>query len=238
MFIILFEFTGALSRVTTPQEESRINEAIEHSIAGQNAFLDWMEARRRSTSSTDSTLTELSSCWSEDQEWNTTVERTSTSISRILSPVTNVTRTLKGPAGSIEGPTTVNDANLFYPGSEPTNTTSHSSKKAPASPLKKKKPRRRPKKKTAVNVTEPRLELDHKHQHERMKRFRDIKAQEKTKQTRMRGRLCRQALERAIVVPFEVEQFRASRKVQRDARVYGHDELESLGIRTVGWNGR
>ena len=114
----------------------------------------------------------------------------------------------------------------------------HTVKKAPASPSgKAKKVRRRQKKKKPVAVREEQGH-QHGHQYKRMKNFMRKKSQEKSKQTRMAGGLSRQALERAIIVPFELEEFRPSRGINLEPRVYDHKELAALNVNTIEWDGQ
>jgi len=54
------KMTGAELRSAMMQEDACVNNAIERAIAAQDAFLDELESRRWSISSTASTFTELS----------------------------------------------------------------------------------------------------------------------------------------------------------------------------------
>ena len=71
-----------------------------------------------------------------------------------------------------------------------------------------------------------------------MHQFMTNKLSQMSKRVRMVGGQCRQALDRAIVVPFELNQFCASLDVKHDHRVYRHAELEALGVQTISWDGQ
>jgi hypothetical protein len=58
------------------------------------------------------------------------------------------------------------------------------------------------------------------------------------RQVRMEGERSAASFERAIRVPYEFDDLKASMKPLFGERVHRHDELGRLGIRTVGWDGR
>lgn len=237
------------------QEEGRINVAIQRSVNmvdavldarelrrlrrlpdKVDAVLDAMELRRRlSISSTSSTLTELSVSSFEEPEWGAAIK------GKPLTPLTpvhsNALNTTYNVSNQTMAASTIEVPNLT-PLSETIGAVGHAPKKAPFSPSKKAKIRRRQKKKTSVVVTAPKQGLEHQHQLERMKAFMNMKSREKSRQARMLGKLGKQALERTIVVPFELEEFRASRGINFEPRVYRHEELAALGIRTIKWDGQ
>jgi len=225
------------------QEEAHIDAAIQRSVDEQNALLDAMELRRFSISSTGSTLsmlTELSTS-SEEPERNTgTTETPPAPFTHVLSDVTNTIPHISDEAAAMGavGTPEMSSTVFFELCSAAIDAVGHTSKKAPASPSKKVKKRRRLKKKTSADTTQANQAFGHKHQFERMKKFMHKKVQEKSRQTRMQGKLYKQALERAIVVPFELEGFRPTRGINFQPRVYRHEELAALGIRTISWDGQ
>lgn len=212
------------------QEEASINITIQRLVNRQDALLDAMESRRFSISSTSSTLTELSSSDEPEQD----LEAGGIPPAHALLDVTNITHDLPKKAVAMG----TNPAPRFELCSKTTDATGHVLKNAPASPKKPKKARRRLKKKTSISVAETKSGLEHRHQLDRMKNYKDEKGQEKSRRTRMQSKLLKQALDRAITVPFELEEFRASRSINLESRVYCHEELAALGIRTICWDGQ
>jgi hypothetical protein len=76
------------------------------------------------------------------------------------------------------------------------------------------------------------------HSGRRMRRFRDVGRRRMSKRARTEARRSAASFERAIVVPHEFDDLETSTKPKFERRVYRHEELELLGVRTVRWDGR
>jgi len=215
-----------------------VNNAIERAIAAQDAFLDELESRRWSISSTASTFTELSRS-SEELEHAVNVKdasqaQTSTSSvsDKAVGTLWNVSEGTTGTAHEIPIPALGPSLEVVAGEYHPSEATPHSPKK------EAKKAKRRQKKKSSAGGAEVGQDVGHGHQLKRMKKFMASKSQEKSKKTRMCGKLCRQALFRTVTVPYELGWLKTACGVQHETRIYRHEELKDLGIRTVSWDGQ
>ena len=215
--------------------------SIQRSVHDQDAFLNKLESRRLSISSMCSTLTELSSCCSEYVERDVDYPDAAMPPTHALSTVTNIAEssTLTNWIATI--------APEFDPAPLPPQTPTglravdHSPEEGPANtPAPKKKPRRRQKKKkkTPADDEVAVVRVDHKHQRDRMQKFKMLKAAEKSKKTRMESARAIKVLKGVTPIPFELGHFRLSLKVKHELRVYRHEELEALGVRTIPWDGQ
>jgi hypothetical protein len=202
------------------QEDAHINAMILRSVKEQDAFLDGVDPRRFSTSSTPSTLTELSSSSegpSKKKRWEP--------LTRTLTTITNVTRRVFG------GTTRSVDAE-----DQGSTSASQPCTVAVDRPSQvRKKPRRRQKK---VKSRAPPPNVLHGHQHRRMKMFKAKKAGEKSKRARMLAGRTTHAFERAIIVPYELEEFKTTGELGFEPRVYTLEEVTALDVQTVPWDGR
>jgi len=205
-------------------------------MAAQNDFLDGLESRRWSISSTASTLTELSSRCSEDFECVTNVSPIQIHAPSIAA---NTARVLGETCGDVVEVVVGVMAPVLRPSLEMARDERYLSGEAQSNPGKEvKKAKRRQKKKMAAGSAKADQELGHGHQLKRMREFMASKSQEKSKKTRMHGKLSRQALVRTVTVPYELGRLKTTRGIQHQTRVYRHEELESLGVRTISWDGQ
>jgi hypothetical protein len=72
----------------------------------------------------------------------------------------------------------------------------------------------------------------------RLNRFQAVRLPQLEKRTRMEARRSAASLGRAITIPCEFDDLGVSIKPKRERRVYRHEELVQLGVRTVKWDGR
>ena len=70
----------------------------------------------------------------------------------------------------------------------------------------------------------------------RMQAFR-AGGEQLSKKDRIKRWRIDKAISRTMCVPFEFNDLRTSYTTQAESRVYPHEELEALGIRTVKWDG-
>lgn len=206
-------------------------------------------------SSTCSTLTELSSRCSEDIERNAGSPVSPTPHAPNLSTIVDVNLLLSTtPNAALVsvaphpwfGPNLdTNPPPLSVPCPLPASAVGPSSTPdTPALQDPTKKPRRRQKnkkkkkKKSPISDEAVDVEVEHKHQQKRMDFFKAWKSREKSKQTRMDSARFKKVLSGVTPIPFEPSQFRPSLKVKHEPRVYRHEELAALGVRTMPWDGR
>ena len=221
----------------TSQEVHCLNASIQHSVDDQNAFLDRAETRRMSISSMCSSLSELSSCDSEDFEQNASWIEPSIPPPTVLKPIPNV------PGGSTEA--SLSSARPSSAVMEPLSASSSAAIDPvdhpmgdPQMPMKKPRRRQKKRKKVAIDIEAADAEIKHKHQKDRMQKFMKLKSGEKSRKTRKESARCMKVLKGVSPVPFEPAQFRPSLKVAHEPRVYHLEELEALRVRTIPWNGR
>lgn len=228
-------------RFVTPQEIECLNVSILRSVQEQNSFLDKAEGNRRvSISSMCSTLTELSSCCSENIAQTTPFPESAMPPAQILPTATNAVKISTGTRWIANVASNL----CLVPFSTRRSTTVDAAdqppKEGPSSAQKPaKRPRRRQKKKKGpVDGEVEVVQVEHRHQKERMQKFKKLKAAEKSKKTRMESARSIKVLNGVTPIPFELGQFRPSLKVVHESRVYRHGELEALGIRTIPWDGQ
>jgi hypothetical protein len=195
----------------TLQEDACISAAVQRSVREQDAMLDGLYVPRLSTSSSLSTLTELSSSSN-----GSIFEGPRGVIARVFSSISNATRRVFGSLGPVDA-----EAQAATP--EIAN---------PISQAQKKKPRRRQKKKK----TPPVPVAEHSHQWKRLRAF--ISSQGNSKRAKRKDGRTRKALDRAIVVPFEMEDFKTSGELGFEPRVYTLKEVTALGVTVIPWDGR
>ena len=233
-------FWPSLTCVTL-QEVECINSSIQRSVDDQNLYLDRAERRRTSISSTCSTLTELSSCDSED------VEQSTSWLESLMPPTSAPSRNAYAAETSADtncskpAPSTPDTALSSRPNAAAVDAVDHSPAGGPpATQNPPKKPRRRQKKKPKVpaKVEVAAVEFKRSHKKERMEKFKREKSGEKSKKTRMECARFIKVMKGVTPVPFELGQFRPSLKVAHESRIYRHEELEALGVRTISWDGR
>jgi hypothetical protein len=174
-------------------------------------MLDGLYMPRLSTSSSLSTLTELSSSSN-----GSIFEGPRGVIARVFSSISNATRRVFGSLGPVDA-----EAQAATP--EIAN---------PISQAQKKKPHRRQKKKK----TPPVPVAEHSHQWKRLRAF--ISSQSNSKRAKRKDGRTRKALDRAIVVPFEMEDFKTSGELGFEPRVYTLKEVTALGVTVIPWDGR
>lgn len=218
--------------------------------------MDALERRRLSISSACSTMTDLShdSC--------------SGAIEGERQPASSDCFESARPPGALEGLTNPAEASrgmlhewldsttATLPGHSPqaARGAQASAKTAPFKPLKARKPRRRQRKKgqkggplamaekaageedgaPAVEGKPP----GKRHAWYRMQIKKALQEQGFTKKTRIAAKLCRRALENAIIVPCELSELRTSRMVEHEDRDYTDEELAEMGVELIEWNGR
>ena len=183
-------------------------------------------------------MTELSSCCSEDVEWDAPCLYPMKPPAHVLQTITNIPETSNVASSAA---TMASEVDLQSLCSTTVSPNDHPPKEGSANAqAPKKKPRRRQKKKKKIPLdgevaVKP---VEHKHQKERMEKFKKMKATEKSKKTRMESARSIKVLNGVTPVPFELGQFRPSLKVGREPRVYRHEELKALGVRTIPWDGQ
>jgi hypothetical protein len=82
----------------------------------------------------------------------------------------------------------------------------------------------------------PVLVTEHSHQWKRLWAF--ISSQSNSKQAKRKDGRTRKALDRAIVVPFEMEDFKTSGELGFEPQVYTLKEVTALGVTVIPWDGR
>ena len=81
--------------------------------------------------------------------------------------------------------------------------------------------------------------LNFNHQYRRLEGYkRKRKLESMSEGARKRSWRGKKAMERTVALPVDVTDLRTSYKTSFEPKAYAHEELKSLGIKTIEWDGR